>query len=188
MIPQWAYTHTHTSQSGEYSMAITQSFPSYCHSHLLPFLITAPSPFSLSPLPPLQPNSPPLQYYYPPFFLLYTHTARPHQQKWTEFLRTQIGGVEAGGLTRFLHRSDVLGASDSMFAEWFQYTSHDWNREVIFHMCTPVRAPALDSTYLFFFTSPWTCENGLMENTIVAFQRLYSTSMGALLVCLFGQM
>lgn len=90
MIPQWL--HTHTSQSVEYSMAITQSIPSYCHSHLLPFLITAPSWFSLSltspsaflffPSPPLQPSS-----LFPrsPFFLLYRlsfHANKNEQNSW----------------------------------------------------------------------------------------------------------
>lgn len=70
--------------------------------------------------------------------------------------------------------------------EWFQYTSHDWNRKVFLffflHMSTLVRIPALDSRYDFFPppSSEWV--EALMENTIVAFQRLYGTIRGALSV------
>lgn len=109
--------------------------------------------------------------------------------KWTEFLTTQVGGREAGGLTRFytgLMSSEPQTACSQPGKKRGPQSGfnppHDWNWEVIFHMCTAVTVPELDSRYPFFFTSPWTCEKGLMENTIVAFQWLYSTSVGALSV------
>lgn len=78
--------------------------------------------------------------------------------KWTEFLTTQVGGREAGGLTRFytgLMSSEPQTACSQPGKKRGPQSGfnppHDWNREVIFHMCTAVTVPELDSRYPFFF-------------------------------------
>lgn len=126
--------YTHTLQSGEYSMAITQSIPSYCHSHLLPFLITAPSPFSLSfTFPSAKPPffslcSSTALHIIPllPFLLCTEYPSMPAKNEQNSSGRGWVGG-EAGGLTRFYIGLMSLEPQTacSQATDWFQYTSHD---------------------------------------------------------------
>lgn len=92
----------------------------------------------------------------------------------------------------FLDQSDVLWATDGTFAVQKKKGEKKGHRVVLIHFTSfklrngfslvlTIRVPDVDSMQVsFLFTSPSTCENGLMENAFVAFQWKYSEHAGAL--------
>lgn len=177
-------THTHT---GEYSTAITRSIPSYCHSHLLPFLITAHLPDSPSPLPPLQPSfffffslllSSPLDYSPAPIYSSSTFcpSTLTERNSWgCNWVRRQVG----------LHASTPLWCAPSWQHVGRLIAGHQvvsihlvWLKRKVFSSHMRTRGPELDCTCLFF--SPFWIFEKWINRKYHLLHFWYSTSNAAL--------
>lgn len=144
-LPAWIVEHGHNT---EHSIILSLTSAALSHYCTLPVLLLLYFPFSqITPFSFLLLHCH-TRYYPTPFSSFHRRSVHASKNEQNSSGRGWVSG-EAGGLTCFYIGLMSLEPQTacSQATEWFQYTSHDWNWEVIFHMCTPVRAPELNSMY-----------------------------------------